>query len=158
MFGFLKSLFAGPPPAAGPPTKVASVAPGSPLTAGAANWEGDAIRLTAASPGAVRLLELPLDRPDACRLELRFTLATENLRGAVYPELRVAVEGAGEAFSKGLKYQLKGTNGAIPCALPFDLKPGRHGTKASLMAVFGGAGTGAVTVVDVELWSAPLKP
>ena len=158
MIGFLQRLFAAfaPPKTAGPPEKLLAVEPGSPLVAADAKWDGDSIALTAASPGAVRLLELPLDRPDKCRLELRFTLACPELQGNVYPELRVAVEGMGEAFSKGLQYQMKGPSRPVTCALPFYLKEGQHAERASLLLVFGGSGTGAVTVGGVELWSAPL--
>ena len=158
MIGFLQRLFStfAPPKTAGPPAKLLAVEPGSPLTAADARWDGDSIALSAASPGAVRLLEIPLDRPDRCRLELRFALACSELQGNVYPELRVAVENTGEAFGKGLQYQIKGPSGPVACALPFYLKEGQHAERASLLLVFGGSGTGSVTVSNVELWSAPL--
>ena len=158
MIGFLQRLLASfaPPKTAGPPAKLLSVDPGDPLVSGDAAWDGEAIALSAASPGAVRVLELSLDREDGCRLELRFTLACSELQGNVYPELRVAVEGMGEAFSKGLQYQIKGPSGPVTCALPFYLKNGQHAERASLLAVFGGSGTGTITFSNVELWSAPL--
>ena len=158
VIGFLQRVLAGfgPPKTAGPPAKLRDVGVDVPLVSPDAAWEGQTIRASAASPGAVRLFEVPLDRPDGCRLELRFTLACSELAGNVYPELRVAVENMGEAYSKGLQYQIKGPSGPVTCALPFYLKAGQHAERASLLLVFGGSGTGTVTVSDVELWTAPL--
>ena len=150
--------FAGVPEVAGPAEKLRDVGPDLPAVSDRAKWDGDRLVATGSQPGAVRCLEVPLDRAEGVRLELRFTMSTDlKTGGNAYPEMWVAVENRGEAFSKGLQYTAKGTSGPVTCVLPFYLKRGEVGTRVTVKVVFGGLGDGTVTLSDLELWAAPLE-
>ena len=58
-------------------------------------------------------------------LGLRFQMNSSGVEVGAYPEMWVAVEGFGEAFSKGLNFRLKGSNDWTSCELPFYLRAGQ---------------------------------
>jgi hypothetical protein len=149
MFGLV------PPEPAGPPRKLGAVGRETAAVSEAARWEGNELRIGATAAETIRLLEIPVETKDQCRLECRFQLRSEDVAGDVYPEMWCRVRGMGECFSKGLQYKLRGTNNWISCELPFYLKQNQYIEHVKLNLVFSGEGRAAIR--DIELFETPLS-
>ena len=154
MFKLLKSLFSGMPKPAGPPQRIAAIDSAASLISEQAAWDGDVLVVNSAASDTVRLIEFPLSGAEQCMLGLRFQMSSRDVDVGAYPEMWVAVEGFGEAFSKGLNFRLKGTNDWTSCELPFYLRAGQRANLLKLNLVF--EGPGAVSLKNLELYSTPL--
>lgn len=113
------------------------------------------LKITAAKPAVVRLLEIHDIDVESATLIYRAKLKTENVDGKAYLEMWCHFPGKGEFFSRGLTTPLTGTTDWTTEETPFFLKKGEKPDYVKLNLVIDGSGT--VWVDDISLLRAPLR-
>ncbi|MGH7136917.1 MAG: hypothetical protein ACREHD_14350, partial [Pirellulales bacterium] len=143
-----------PPLPAGPPSVVQRFSPSDASISAGARWLDNELEVTAAEAGTHRLFEVALSGIEQAMLTYRFRIRTENLQGAVYPEMWCRIVGMGEFFSRGLDQKVRGANNWTSVEIPFYLKRGQRADLLKLNLVF--EGTGLVRLADIEVLATPL--
>lgn len=153
MFRMLASLFGGPAPA-GPPEVLRRFTDADRPIDAAARWDGNAVRIEAKVPAAIRLFEIADPGVEQCLLTYRARMKGEGVAKRAYLEMWCRLPGRGEFFSKGLAQPLTGTVGWASYETPFRLKRGQRPDLIKLNLAMEGPGT--VWLADLELLKTPL--
>jgi hypothetical protein len=101
------------------------------------------------------LFDVPLNQVEQCVISYRFSIKTDNLQRAVYPELWCRIPERGQFFSRGLNCKVRGTNDWKTVEIPFFLQNGQRADLLHLNLVF--EGPGSVRLKDIEVLATPIK-
>lgn len=115
---------------------------------------GGALKVVAAAPTTIRLVETGPLEVEGARLVYQAKLRSEGLDGTAYLEMWCRFPAMGEFFSRGLDRPLTGTTDWTAAETPFFLDAGQRPDNVSLNLVIKGKGT--VWIDDIRLLRAPL--
>jgi len=113
------------------------------------------LRIDAAEPLLVRLLEINNIDVENASLIYQARLRTKDLDGQAYLEMWCGFAGKGEFFSRSLKSPLAGTNEWTTVETPFYLEQGQNPDLIKLNLVVDGKGT--VWIDEVKILKGPLN-
>jgi len=113
------------------------------------------LRIDAAGPAVVLLLEISDLEIEDARLIYQARLRTENLEGQAFLEMWCHFPGQGEFFSRGLQSPVTGTTDWTTVETIFFLKKGEKPDLIKLNLVVNGKGTAWID--DIRLLKGPLS-
>ena len=145
-----------PADSVGPPKRIRLLGPTDKPVCTSARWENDELQVRSDSWATKSLFDVPLDNVEQCTLSYRMLIKTENLQGAVYPEMWCRVPEKGQFFSRGLNQKVRGSNDWRDVQIPFYLQTGQRADLLHLNLVFENAGS--VKLKQIEVLAAPTKP
>ena len=138
----------------GMPVQIRALNPADKPNATSATWEGTELVVRSEESSSKSLFDVPLAGLEYCLVTFRFRIKTNQMAGAVYPEMWCRVPEKGQFFSRGIDRKIRGAVDWKQVEIPFFLGLDQRADLLHLNLVFEGRGT--VRLKDIEVLSAPV--
>lgn len=156
MFDWLRSKASGwkAPEPIGPATLIRAFGPTDSPLANSAVWHSTELEVRSDEAAVKSLFDVALPNIEQCMITYSFSIRTENLKAAVYPQMWCRIPEKGQFFSQGIDRKVSGTNDWLRVEIPFYLEKRQVADLLHINLAF--EGPGVVQMKNIEVTSTPV--